>query len=52
MNFIYADGHIYFYSALKEHKIEAVRSSPNARRLRKTKLIFLPLFYPWKDTPA
>ena len=23
-----------------------------ARRLRKTKLIILPLFYPWKETPA
>lgn len=30
MNFVYDNGHIYFHSALKGHRIDAVKSSPNA----------------------
>ena len=30
MNFVYDNGHIYFHSALEGHKIDAVRSSPEA----------------------
>ena len=30
MNFVYDNGHIYFHSALQGHKIDAVKSSPNA----------------------